>query len=455
VWSLHPFWEISDGKVINHWLIAAFYPQHAPDFVGRLATVLVGMIGLAAGYALVRRWYGAEAALMGGVLWLCAPYLFFYERTALSDAQAGALVVLTLWGALHTARRGHWRPSVLTGAALALAALFKFTAAPFALMVLIVIMAVGRQPFRRRIRNLAIIGLIGVVAFATPVLYVAVRGTGFDVALGWIAGSGSRIDGDGRIAENITRLLAQMTDYGITGWSVLLGIGLAMLAVFGIVAKSRRLGLALLAAWGVPFSLIVLLGMDVQPRHFVVALPTALLLGGAGIGALLLAISRRSLRAVLIIGLIAVLSVQAGSYFLTTYWQPAALALPAPDRYQFISSHSAGFGLREAARHLPMVIDRPDSMVLASMFPDSCRRTNFYLPDDLNLICTDAPGLDRLATLLSQRDVVYVLVERPPIGIDMLAVPGVSATRLTGYPRPGETEQDAAVTLWKVTRPDQ
>jgi predicted membrane-bound mannosyltransferase len=91
VWSLHPFWEISDGKVINHWLIAAFYPQHAPDFVGRLATVLVGMIGLAAGYALVRRWYGAEAALMGGVLWLCAPYLFFYERTALSDAQAGAL----------------------------------------------------------------------------------------------------------------------------------------------------------------------------------------------------------------------------------------------------------------------------------------------------------------------------------------------------------------------------
>src|SRR6266481_5995099 len=52
VWHLHPFWEINDGKIINHWLIAAFYPQNAPDFVGRIATVIVAVIGLAAGYTL-------------------------------------------------------------------------------------------------------------------------------------------------------------------------------------------------------------------------------------------------------------------------------------------------------------------------------------------------------------------------------------------------------------------
>ena len=37
VWNGHPFWAISDGKIINHWLIAAFYPQNEPVFAGRIA----------------------------------------------------------------------------------------------------------------------------------------------------------------------------------------------------------------------------------------------------------------------------------------------------------------------------------------------------------------------------------------------------------------------------------
>ncbi|MBL8166041.1 MAG: hypothetical protein JNJ61_28915, partial [Anaerolineae bacterium] len=49
VWNGHPFWVISDGKIINHWLIAAFYPQNAPAFAGRIATVFVALLGLAAG----------------------------------------------------------------------------------------------------------------------------------------------------------------------------------------------------------------------------------------------------------------------------------------------------------------------------------------------------------------------------------------------------------------------
>ncbi|MFN8561878.1 MAG: hypothetical protein U0703_09720, partial [Anaerolineae bacterium] len=97
VWNLHPFWEIRDGKVINHWAIALFYPQNAPVFAGRIATIFVSVVGFAAGYALVRRAFGANAALLAGALWIACPYLFFFERLALSDAEAGALVVLALW----------------------------------------------------------------------------------------------------------------------------------------------------------------------------------------------------------------------------------------------------------------------------------------------------------------------------------------------------------------------
>ena len=55
VWNLHPFWEIRDGKIINQWAIALFYPQNAPVFAGRIATIFVSLIGFAGGYALIRR----------------------------------------------------------------------------------------------------------------------------------------------------------------------------------------------------------------------------------------------------------------------------------------------------------------------------------------------------------------------------------------------------------------
>ena len=65
VWTLHPFWEIRDGKIINHWAIAVFYPQNAPVFTGRIPTIFIAMIGLAAGCALLRREFGKTAAVLG------------------------------------------------------------------------------------------------------------------------------------------------------------------------------------------------------------------------------------------------------------------------------------------------------------------------------------------------------------------------------------------------------
>ena len=103
VWHLHPFWEISDGKIVNHWPIALLYPQNAPVQAGRLPTLFLSLIGLAAGLALARRLFGPRGALLAGLLWIATPYLFFYERLALSDAEAGALIVLAMWGAIRYA----------------------------------------------------------------------------------------------------------------------------------------------------------------------------------------------------------------------------------------------------------------------------------------------------------------------------------------------------------------
>ncbi|MBL8120078.1 MAG: glycosyltransferase family 39 protein, partial [Anaerolineae bacterium] len=191
VWHLHPFWAINDGKIINHWLIAAFYPQHEAAFAGRIATVLVSLVGLAAGYALTRRVIGSAGAFLTGMLWIANPYLFFYERLAFSDAEAGALALAALWAAWRTRAGTGWRGSVLTGVLLGLAALFKFTAVPYAASVALILLVAGGGTLRERALRLAVVGLVTAACFVVPLAYLAVRGDDFfGIALGWIGGSG-------------------------------------------------------------------------------------------------------------------------------------------------------------------------------------------------------------------------------------------------------------------------
>ncbi|MBZ0296907.1 MAG: glycosyltransferase family 39 protein, partial [Anaerolineae bacterium] len=283
VWNGHPFWNISDGKIINHWLIAAFYPLHAPIFVGRVATLLVSLIGLAAGYALAWRLAGIWGGLLAGILWIASPYLFFFERLALSDAQAGSLVLLALWLALLCAQTGRYR--ILTGLALGMAVLFKFTAAPYALAVAVVVMFMGKESLRRRSINLTIIALVAAACFVPPLAYLALRGDDFfGIALAWIGGDSP--GGGLAVIDNFQRLWAVLTGFGTLAWVVMLLAGLAAAGILAFHQRARALA-ALLIASVIPFLLMMFLGREVLPRHFVVALPLALVLAGIGFGLLM------------------------------------------------------------------------------------------------------------------------------------------------------------------------
>lgn len=445
VWNLHPFWEIRDGKIINHWVIALFYPQNAPVFVGRIATLLISLLGLAAGIALIRRLFGSSAAILAGLLWVASPYLFFYERMSFSDAEAGALAIAALWLAVRLADRLTLRRAILTGAALGLAALFKFTAIPFAAAIAIIVLA-SRAPFWQRLRALIVIGVTVAVLFSLPIAYLLLRGDDlFSIALGWVSGGGMSTG----LSENLTRLWAQLTGFGTLLWTVALFVGVTLL----LLLNPKRGGF-LLVIVGVPMLSILLLGRDVQPRHFVVALPGFLLLGGAGIG---LALDRwikpLNLRQLATVGVAMLLIAGLLPFALTAYTAPEDLPLPPLMRTQYITEHSAGFGLREAVQAFPTTLT--DNLpIIASMFPDSCRRANFYAQDGRLMECTDAPGRDRIEAALAEGGAVYVLVETAPIiGLDVQTV-DADATRISGYPRPGETEANAAVVLWRLVARD-
>lgn len=443
VWRLHPFWAISDGKIINHWAIALFYPQQAPVFAGRVATIFLGLIGLAAGYALLRKTFGWKAALLSAAAWIACPYLFFYERLAFSDAEAGALVVLTTWAALRLAWHGGYRRALGTGVALALAALFKFTAVPFAFIPLLLILTLSRESLNKRIQYLGIIAVTVMACFTVPIAYLLLRGRDlFSIALGWLgAGAGG---GNAGVLANLGRLWGQLTGFVLPIWALFLVAGLVLLFV-----KGSRTGRILGVAWLVPLLAIILLGSEVLSRHFVVALPLALILSGAGLTYalknLVPAAQRTATIAVSALLLISVIPHLWGSYT-----NPGELVLPTIMRTQYITDHSSGYGLREAVQALPSLVPE-NSTVIASMFPDSCHRANFYAVPNFALTCTEASGRSEIEAALASGQSVYVLADNAPnIGIDVMVLE-VDAERVAAFPRPGERDAEASVVLWRLT----
>ncbi len=446
VWDLHPFWQIDDGKIINHWLIAFFMPQNAPVFSGRIATIFTGMLGLAASYAIAQRDFDLRAALLASGLWLTSPYLFFYERLALSDAQAGAWVMVTIWAALRLARHNRTRDAMLTGVVLGLAALFKLTAAPFILSVAVIILLIGNTDLRQRLTDMLAIGAIVMLLFSIPVAYLALRGTGlFDIALAWINPSGSSSESLA-LTANLERMAAQLFDFGNPLPHIIMLTGLALLIITG------RNGRMLLLAVALPVLAIVTLGSEVMPRHYVVALPFMFTLAGVGLSAGMQKINASRWQAIITgIILFALVSVFV-PFMRTAFQQPANLKLPLLVRQQYVTEHSAGFGLLEAVAALPQVVTLPDTPIIGSMTRDSCRRANFYAETGLVLQCVNAPGSDEIMRQLEDNGVVYVLVEETPgIGADVTTF-NARALRIAAYPRPGETIDSASVTLWLLEK---
>lgn len=448
VWDLHPFFDISDGKIINHWPIAALYPQNAPVFVGRIPTILVSLLGLAAGYALLVHVVGFGAALLGAVFWITSAYLFFFERIAFSDSQAGALIVIAVYFAVRLRKTGTLGDAILTGLAFSAAVLFKFTAAPYVLTILILL---DWRDLRRSARHLLVMAIVGAVCFAVPLAYLLLTGRDFfGIALEWVAGGGG---GDTTFAQNLMRFGEQLFGFGVPA-SIL-----ALMLLGGLIGALLipKLGWRLCLAWLAPLLIILILGNDIQPRHYVVALPLAAILAGAGWGywgsadKLPMRLTATPLRVGG--GVFALVLLLAFLPFaLTAYRDPAALPLPDLVRRAHITEFSAGYGLREAVWDFPNKILPAGTPVISSMYPDSCRRANFYAVNGLTMLCGDAPMQAAVEAALSEHGAVYVLVENAGvIGLAPSEIDG-RATQIAAYPRPDETEATASVVLWRFER---
>jgi hypothetical protein len=246
-----------------------------------------------------------------------------------------------------------------------------------------------------------------------------------------------------QMRANLQAFVVALTSFGHPGW-LLLVVGLSALLVL------RRKNALLLILAPLPLlAAIVVFSSEVYLRYFAVVLPLWLLLGGAGLGLL---IRRLPLRSVFAFALTLLIALDFLPFALTAYDRPGDLPLPEFMRLQYVTEHSSGFGLREAAVALPQTITRPELPIVASMFNASCRRTNYYAPEGYDLICTDALGVAEIEAVLAEQGAVYVLADRPPFtGIDISTIEG-AATLIAAYPRPGDPADAPAITLWLIER---
>jgi len=217
-----------------------------------LSTVSIGLLAWAA-----VRLFDRRVALVAAALLAVAFLPVHYAHFALNDAVLVAPVCLALAGAAGILHSGRTRDYLIAGAGLGLAIATKYTAG----IVLVPLLAAALlAPGERRLRNLALAGVVAGGAFLALNPYALFSFNAFRSGLG--EQSAAAKDGGGKLGLADTNGLTYYL--GTLAWG--LGIVPALAALGGAVRlgwRDRRT-----AALLVPVPVLFLLFMGLQDRFF-------------------------------------------------------------------------------------------------------------------------------------------------------------------------------------------
>lgn len=351
VYTESPLTNADLGRQFTIWWLAAFQAHAAsPIWMGRVSTLLAGMLGLGAMMGLGKLMAGTWGMLLAALLYGLSAYHHFFARLALADPTSAAAVLLALYFAYRLSRRVALRDAVTTGILLFLAFGAKVSVLPF--LGIPIAAAVSLWP-RGRTWKQQLLWMSAALAAAiglTAVFVLGLRLFGQDflsnsLSYGLTQRGGQSFESffsPGRVIANARGSLSLLAVY--LGPAVLL---LLVLAVFAqLVRRQFYLPLCLIGP------LLVVWASPVQESRFLVApLAILLLIGAVVLGSLI----RHQPRVIQAVALAAVFVWGLGHWLPFAYTQaanPAALPLPQPDFVQYIYSDASGFGFAAARDEL-------------------------------------------------------------------------------------------------------
>ena len=375
--------SLEDGKQpLLAWLMPPFLALFEDRLIaGRLVSVLTGLASLTLLVVLGRRLFGHAAGWLSGALYVLAPIALVHDRMALYDSLVTTTALLVLLAALRWAECPSAGRTAQLGACIGLALLTKLSALFFVGLVPLVIAA-------WRLRSLAnwwrlsqaffIAAACYSVLYLSPIVDNLQEGNFQRYSL--TAGEALRFPFDLWLANATFVTLAAGTYLGpALALACVAGLFLAALRT-GHTGHAGRGGLILLLWVAVPLAAFVLTAKIIYSRYivfcFVCALPAAAYLlveawrlSGRVSGVLPLLGARRGARGLAAAAGVALVAWPAAAFGAALLADPRS----APwmndrrwitDRFQYVESNYAGYGLREIVDYLGEQAQRKPVVVL-------------------------------------------------------------------------------------------
>ena len=358
VWDLQPFHAASDGRLLNVWWMALFWPFQAGVWVSRAAHVLGAMVGLAALLALVREGLDWRMALVAGVLYIFTPLVFFYERMALADSlSAAAVTVGVLFGWRAARRETGWGWAALSGLALAAAVLVKLSNVVFVGVPLAVAVS---QMGARRWQRLGVVTLIslsvwvGVLTSAAGVLNgIGGSDMGLDLLFGKTATDGLGLPG----YLPVSGPLVWARVVGMMSWPVLAVLGI-LVVVGWLNVNGRLTWLATMIVLPTVGVLVVRTAPGFIETRFLPVYVPLIMVGVAGGLQWLVAKLPNRTAVGLTVFVLAMVGLPGGLFMGQAYADPAELPLMDRDQWQYVRGWPSGYGFA-AVRQAAEVVGGP------------------------------------------------------------------------------------------------
>ncbi len=471
------------GKLLSYYWIGLFHPARLDAiFVGRTASALFALLGLAAAYSTARLLFGRIGGWVTLILAAFSPFMIFFDRFALSDALTAALGMLTIWASMLMMRRtdcGKRCPlAIWAGILSGLVIVSKLLGLPMAGIPLLAVITLNRTKISRlnlpTLRSILrahrdkltaayiAFGLV-MLPFIWHIVDRTVTGKYVNVVNNnLINGAAEEKSPPQVLMDNLQSLwTANQVLHGSVLWILTL-IGAAF-----VLWKRPHAGSYLILSTLLAWSMSVLFAADLSTRYLTLGvLPSLVILGGAVSLAiqeiakiniekptLPFTMPERGALSVLLVWLVWI-----PLPFISHAWNnPTDIHLPESDQWEYFGNFGSGYALVDAAHDMEnLPRSEPSGRVQVIGLVGSCHQIRLYLDEHgpVRLECPffgwQGEFMQDVANLVDDRvaeeSIVYLLVE-PELRFTDLSMLRVRTELVHRYPRPFD---GMAVELWQV-----
>jgi hypothetical protein len=402
------------GRQFTMWWMMVFQThQGSPIWMGRVATLLAVLPGVAALMGMVRLAAGNWGMTLAGLIYLFSSYHFFFGRLALADPTAASATFIAIYAAYRLSRRYRISDALITAFFLFIAVGVKISALPY--LGIPIAAGLTLHPVKHTLRKQIQWGLVAL-------------GAAIVLVLAYILGL--RVFKQDVFSNSVSYAL---TNRGGTAASTLLDVGrilnnvrftIDILTVYLsapvlIISLLSMLILLIRRGWYIPLCTLAPLAIiwinQIQESRFLFSAAALLLLSMALVVGDFL---RKQVRIVQVIGLGLVLSwgvLQWLPFVRTAGNNPVDLSLPAADFAQYVRSDASGFGLPDVRA----VLQERQPIVVIGLLAN-CQGLRFLSLHDFPMACPNlnpnGEDIEELAAMLDENRApgVYVVLEALP-----------------------------------------